>query len=289
MKHEQFRHPYSFGIYEKAMPPTLPISEKLLVAAKHGYDFMELSIDESDEKLARLDASAEWKRELCDAAQNADIRVSTMCLSGHRKYPIGSTDPKTRAHGMEIMRGAILLAADIGIRIIQIAGYDAYYEPSTETTRALFADNLEESVAFASRYGVCLAFETMETPFMNTVEKALEFVQKINSPFLQIYPDVGNVTNALGGDTSRISNDILSGAGHLVAVHLKETRPGVFREVPYGQGHVNFDSCIEAAFLGGARLFTSEFWFQRDTDWELDIEQASTFLRTKLDRISHGE
>ncbi len=289
MKETRSRYRYSFGIYEKAMPPTLALSEKLLVAARHGYDFMELSIDESDEKLARLEASAQWKRELRDAAQDAGIRICTMCLSGHRKYPIGSADRRTRARGMEIMKGAILLAADIGIRIIQIAGYDAYYEPSTETTQALFAENLEESVAFAARHGVCLAFETMETPFMNTVEKALRFVRKIDSPFLQVYPDVGNVTNAFYGDVARITEDISSGAGHVVALHLKETRPGIFREVPYGQGQVNFDACIAAAFSAGVRMFTSEFWFQAGADWELDIERASTFLRAKLDPISRGE
>lgn len=289
MKHERSRNQYSLGIYEKAMPPSLILSEKLLAAARHGYDFMELSIDESDEKLARLEASAQWKRELVNAAQDAGIRILTMCLSGHRKYPLGSADPKTRARGMEIMEGAILLAADLGIRIIQIAGYDAYYEPSTETTQALFAENLAKSVAFAARYGVCLAFETMETPFMNTVEKALRFVRKIDSPFLQIYPDVGNVTNAFEGDITRISQDILGGAGHLVAVHLKETQPGIFREIPYGQGHVNFDTCVEAAFSAGARIFTSEFWYQKGADWELDIGRAHAFLRKKLDRISSGE
>ena len=284
----QYSLQYTLGIYEKAMPPSLTLPEKLLAAARHGYDFMELSIDESDEKLARLEASTQWKRELANAAQDAGIRMLTMCLSGHRKYPIGSADSKTRARGMEIMESAILLAADLGIRIIQIAGYDAYYEPSTETTQAFFAENLAKSAAIAARHGVSLAFETMETPFMNTVEKALRFVRKIDSPFLQIYPDVGNVTNAFEGDVARIARDILGGAGHLVAVHLKETRTGIFREVPYGQGHVDFDACIEAAFAAGARIFASEFWYQKDADWELEMERARAFFRTKLDRISRG-
>lgn len=289
MKHERSKNQYSLGIYEKAMPPSLNLSDKLLAAARHGYDFMELSIDESDEKLARLEASAQWKRGLAHAAQDAGIRILTMCLSGHRKYPIGSADPKTRARGMEIMEGAILLAADLGIRIIQIAGYDAYYEPSTQATQAFFAENLAKSAAFAACHGVCLALETMETPFMNTIGKALWFVRKIDSPFLQIYPDVGNVTNAFEGDIARISEDISGGAGHLVAVHLKETQPGIFREVPYGQGHVNFDACIEAAFSAGARIFTAECWYRKGTDWELDIGRAHTFFRTKLNRISSGE
>ena len=279
---------YSLGIYEKAMPPSLTLAEKLEAAARYGYDFMELSIDESDEKLARLEASAQWDRELVQAAQDAGIRILTMCLSGHRRYPIGSADPNIRARGMEIMEGAILLAVDLGVHIIQIAGYDAYYEPSTETTQALFAENLAKSVEIAARHGVILAFETMETPFMNTVEKALRLVRHIDSPFLQIYPDVGNVTNAFEGDAVRAARDIMGGAGHLVALHLKETKPGIFREVPYGQGHVDFDACIEAAFAAGARMFTSEFWYKKDADWELELERTCAFFRIKLDRISRG-
>ena len=41
-----------------------------------------------------------------------------------------------------------------------------------------------------------LGFETMETPFMDTVEKSMEYVNKINSPYLGVYPDIGNLKNA---------------------------------------------------------------------------------------------
>jgi len=48
----------------------------------------------------------------------------------------------------------------------------------------------------AARYGIILAFETMETEFMNTIEKAMYYVNEVNSPYLQVYPDLGNITNA---------------------------------------------------------------------------------------------
>jgi hypothetical protein len=37
--------------------------------------------------------------------------------------------------------------------------------------------------------GCHLAFETMETAFMNTVGKAMAYVDRIQSPYLQVYPD----------------------------------------------------------------------------------------------------
>ena len=41
-------------VYEKAMPETLGWREKLEAARAAGFDGVELSIDETDEKLARL-------------------------------------------------------------------------------------------------------------------------------------------------------------------------------------------------------------------------------------------
>ena len=46
------------GIYEKATPKHFNWLERLNFAKELGFDFVELSIDESDERLARL----EWSK-----------------------------------------------------------------------------------------------------------------------------------------------------------------------------------------------------------------------------------
>lgn len=48
---------YTLGLYEKALPVDLSWEEKLKVAKESGYDFLEMSIDETEEKMARLDMS----------------------------------------------------------------------------------------------------------------------------------------------------------------------------------------------------------------------------------------
>ena len=50
---------YCLGLYEKAMPGNLTMAEKLTAAREAGYDYLEMSVDETDEKLARLDMSRE--------------------------------------------------------------------------------------------------------------------------------------------------------------------------------------------------------------------------------------
>jgi L-ribulose-5-phosphate 3-epimerase len=43
------------GLYEKALPVGSSWEERLVSAAKAGYDFIDISIDESAMRLARLD------------------------------------------------------------------------------------------------------------------------------------------------------------------------------------------------------------------------------------------
>jgi L-ribulose-5-phosphate 3-epimerase len=46
---------YQLGLYEKAMPSHLSWLEKCQATKDAGFDFLEISVDETDAKLARLD------------------------------------------------------------------------------------------------------------------------------------------------------------------------------------------------------------------------------------------
>lgn len=276
---------YALGLYEKAMPPGLSWEEKLTFAKSCGYDFVEISIDEKDEKLARLDWSADERRALVDTMSRVGLPLRSMCLSGHRKYPLGAPDPAVRARSMEIMEKAIQLADDLGIRIIQLAGYDVYYEESTAETKALFLENLRLATEMAAVKGISLGFETMETEFMNTVWKSMYYVKLVGSPWLGVYPDSGNLTNAALSSGGNVLDDLESGRGHIVALHLKETVPGVFREVPFLTGHVNFPAVIEKAWALGIRRYVTEMWYVGNDDtWQDDIRFARKSMGDILDR-----
>lgn len=280
---------YTIGLYEKAMPGTLSWKEKMLAAKKAGYDFIEISIDETDEKLNRLDMSRDERIELLFLMFETGIPIRTMCLSGHRKYPLGSSDDATRARGMEIMEKAICLAEDLGVRIIQLAGYDVYYEEGSETTRAYFLENLRKATEMASAKGILMGFETMETEFMNTVEKAMNYVKKVNSVYLNVYPDLGNITNAAVSYGKNVLDDLETGRGHLAAMHLKETVPGKFREIPYGTGHVDFESGIRKAWELGVRRYVTEFWYTGNPEWEKDLDFAVSKMTAILDEAAREE
>ena len=265
---------YSIGLYEKAMPKDMTWKEKLECAKECGYDFVEISIDETDEKLARLEWNAAEQLELIHLMKETEIPIRSMCLSGHRKYPLGSSDPKIRRRGMEIMEKAILLADALGIRIIQLAGYDVYYEQETTESERLFCENLKSAVVMAASKGIVMGFETMETEFMNTTRKAMKYVNLINNPYLGVYPDSGNLTNAALVNHESVLEDLETGRGHLFALHLKETVPGKFREIPFLTGHVDFDSVIKKAWELGVRRYVTEMWDVGKENWKEEIQFA---------------
>ena len=276
---------YFLGLYEKSMPDTLSMKEKMIEAKNSGFDFLEISIDETDEKLSRLKWDKNQKLDLLRSSMETGIKVMSMCLSGHRKYPIGSEDEKIRNRAMGIMSDAIDFACDIGIRVIQIAGYDEYYKPSNENTKRFFLENLRLSAQMAAKKGVILAFETMETEFLNTVKKAMHYVNIINSPYLQIYPDLGNITNAAVINGQKVSEDLLAGKGHIAALHLKETVPGKFREIPYGTGHVNFYDAIKITYEMGVKIYLAEFWYTGNDDWHYQLKFTNQFIRSKFKEL----
>lgn len=278
---------YSLGLYEKAIPVGLGFPKMFEITRECGFDRLEISIDETDWRQARLDWAPEKQRELGILSRAAGTPIRTMCLSGHRKWPFGSHDAETRKHSMEIMRKAIEFCVNAGISIIQLAGYDVYYEEGDEETRRYFAENLKKAADYAARWGVVLGFETMETPFMDTVEKSMKYVDLVGSPWLGVYPDIGNLKNAAVLYGTDVVEDMKKGDGHIFAVHLKETKPGVYRDMNFGHGgHTEYVPCIKASLEMGVRIFTGEFWYQEGQDYMQTITEANTFLRGKIEEAA---
>lgn len=277
---------YQLGLYEKAMPGNLSWQEKLQAAKDAGFDYVEMSIDETDAKLARLDMSEEQREEIRQAMRETGVPFRSICLSGHRKYPLGCPDMDKQKRSLSIMEKAVKLAADLGIRTIQLAGYDVYYEEGSEKTRADFAKNLQLATDMAAQEGIMLGFETMETPFMDNVQKAMDYVKKIDSPYLGVYPDSGNITNAALLYDDDVTEDLKRGKGHIVAVHLKETVPGKYREIPFGTGHVDFEQVIKTSWELGVRRYVAEFWYLDGQDYKAELKKASEFMRSRLDKMN---
>ncbi len=205
-------HKNPIGIYEKALPNSFTWEEKFMAAKKAGFDYMEISIDESDERLARLNWTDEEIETFRSVMRFTGISIPTMCLSGHRKYPFGSKDPKIRARAIEIM----------------------------------------------------------DTEFVGTIVRAMHYLKEIPSPYFKIYPDMGNLSNF----SKDVGGEFELGLSETVAIHVKETKPGIFKEVPFGEGEVRFKEIFwKLKELNYQGMFLIEMWADNSTCQS--IEQAT--------------
>lgn len=275
---------YEIGLYEKAVRDSLGWKEKLECAKECGYDYLEISIDASEAKINRIYMNEDERFEIHKAMHEAQLPIRSMSVSALTKFALGDPDQTIRSRGMEILEKSIQLAADLGIRTVMVPGYDIYYGESTLETKRLFLENISKAAQQAASAGVLLGFETMENEFMNTVGKAMKYVNLVNSSYLKIYPDSGNITNAAVLHQHDVCEDLLLGKGNLIALHLKESKPGIFREVPFLTGHVEFERIIQTAWSLGVRRYVTELWDVGQDTWKEDICFANKSMRAILDR-----
>jgi L-ribulose-5-phosphate 3-epimerase len=267
------------GVYEKAFPAEYSWEQILTSAKQAGYDFVEMSIDESPERLDRLYWSHSDRAALRQAIFNTEMPVWGMGVSAHRKFPLGSASSDLRRQGRDILYRSIELAADLGVKVIQIMGYDAFYEPSNADTQARYLEGLRAGVSWASAAGVLLALENGDSQLVDSVEKAMRFVKILNSPWFQVYPDIGNMTAAGYSPLEQLPLT----EGHLVGVHVKDTRRGELRGVPLGQGIVRFQETFRLlARIGFTGPLVMEMWAHLDPTG--DPIGSVTRARAVLDR-----
>lgn len=272
------------GIYEKAIPNAFSWEQKVEAAKKAGFEFIEISVDESDERLARLEWTKQERADLRSLVESNGLAFESMCLSGHRRFPFGSSDEKIRNRAYEIMDQAIELALDLGVRNIQLAGYDVYYEESNEQTLARFVEGLKYSAEKAEEAGVMLTIEIMDTWLIGTISRGLEYVNKVNSSYLKLYPDLGNLTQWCDDP----SVELRLGYDYIEAIHLKDTQPGKFKCVPFGEGTVKFPELFKTLKeLKYQKPFLIEMWADNDSEYTMErcvkeISDAKAWLYDRM-------
>ena len=269
------------GIYEKALPNDLTWQEKLYQAKSLGFNFIEISIDESDERRARLDWSDDEIYQLKRLCEQSGLPLHSMCLSAHRKYPFGSADETIRQQAKIIMNKALIFAYKLGIRVIQLAGYDVYYEPANLQTHQRFIAGMQWSAKQAEKMGIMLAVEIMDTSYLNSLSKFEILKKEVSSPYFMAYPDVGNIS----GWNYDVCTELMLSREHIVQIHLKDTYKvsgnyaGQFRDLTIGEGEVDFLSIFKTLKrMDYTAPLVIEMW-AKDDKWQENIITAKKHLQ----------
>lgn len=150
---------------------------------------------------------------------------------------LSAPDPAIRSAMLERMRGQVRLAAELGamVPIGLLRGREGGAE-----REALLAESLFELQRFAEPLGVRLILEPVnryETRLINTVQEALDFLQRFALPPLGLLPD----TFHMNIEEVSIEGSLLLAGERCAHLHLADSN----RHVP-GKGHTPFIPILEA-------------------------------------------
>ena len=123
----------------------------------------------------------------------------------------------------------------------------------------------------------------------NSLSKVDYLKTQIHSPFLQAYPDVGNLTAWPEND---VAHEIESNIDDIVAVHLKDAKPvtadfpGRFKEVPFGDGTVDFEAVLRLFNrLSCNGSYTVEMWTSKAEAPIAEVKKAKAYFDELFDRV----
>jgi len=268
-----------FGIYEKALPKTSNWNQKTKSAKAAGFDFVELCIDENSRRIARVDLAASKARELATIARDNGLSMHSLCLSAHRKFPLGSLDDRIVAQSIELTKKTLDFANNIGLKVLQIAGYDVFYEESSAETYARFRRGLRTIASLAEAHDLMLGLENVDTEMSKTIEQCMDIVNAVDSPCLGMYPDFANLS-AQGVD---YLTEMPKAQGRIIGLHIKDTRPGQYRGVNMAEGTVDFDRMFAVLrHMNCSAPSVIEMWNEDCEDSTDIIRSALQFVKDRI-------
>lgn len=123
-----------------------------------------------------------------------------------------------------------------------------------------------------------MGIENVDGHDVTSIAKAMEFVHQVNSPWLQVYPDLGNIVEQ-GKDPLA---DLEAGRNHMVAMHAKDVRQGEPRRVDMGTGIVDWDLSFQVLKAQGwAGRLMIEMWNDDAPDSTQRSMRARDFIAAK--------
>ncbi len=268
------------GIYEKALRWTGSWHDLFRQAADAGFSFVDLSVDETPEREARLAWTKPERKAVLEASEATGVRIGGLCLSVHRKIAPGSADPGLRERAREVLYEGVDLCADLHIPVLQVAGYFAYYEDQHPNAREWYEECLRSGTEYAALKGVMLGIENVDGTDITSISAAMTIVDKVSSPWLQLYPDIGNIAE----QGLSITDELSRGSGHMLAIHAKDVRRGEPRRVPMGEGIVDWDEAFaELARQQWSGRIMIEMWNDDADDSAERASAARTFIANRLE------
>lgn len=253
---------FKLGAMQGCLAPR-PTPEMLDTAKRVGLDGVELNIGRAltDGKMALSDP--ELRKQYMDAARRNGQAIAGVVLDVFHPNPLKSdpTAPGFLPEGIAIARDM-----KAGVLLLPFFGKGAL---ANRDEMGRVADILKEHVGAARKAGIVLGLE-------NTIsaEDNVWILDRVGSPVLKVYYDVGNSTNIGGFDAPKEIRFL--GGKRICQMHIKD-------KGYMGEGKVNFVECFRAirdvGYQGWLNFETSAPSGNREADLRRNIEFTRKTLK----------
>ena len=244
------------GICSVIFPKELPRPECFVQAKSAGFDAIELSIGPD----FPLDIGHDDARRMADAADKAGIRIATLWISeALHQNPLNAADPAVRARGVEAIRRAIAIAADMNCGAVLLyavrLGNGAKLEYGSQETWDRFTAELTKVVPDAERAKVFLNPENVWNKFLLSPLEMRSFVDQFHSQWVGAHFDTGNCMQY-----GYPEDWILTLGQRIKRIHFKDYKLGGREPARFAdllEGDVNWKAVMAALVKTGYNGFIS--------------------------------
>lgn len=235
-----------------AFDSRLEAEQCILMAKKHGFDGIELNLEETGDFSLATDTRD--VRRIGEISRKAGLEISSICSLLFWKYPITSGDSKIRDKGITTFKIMIDFAAELGVRTILVVPGMVHADGALDfgNPPVRYIDAYQRALSilkdlgkYAGTKNVVIGLENVfYNKFLITQMEYKRFLEEVGDDHVRLYLDVGNTMHC-GFPEDWI--DYLS--AFICQVHVKDHDKNVnglhgWRNI--FQGHINWPNVAAA-------------------------------------------
>lgn len=232
------------GINAWCFPDGLEADSLFKKAKKLGFNGIELNVEEKEDAIFTLESTTEEVGHIKETAVQYDMEIFSISTDMLWKYPLSSESEGTRHKGIKIVEKMIMIASQCKAKTVLVVpglvteavAYDVAYKRAMEA--------LIKLSTLAEEKKIHIAIENVWNKFLLSPLEMFDFIEQINSPFVGVYLDIGNVVyTGYPEQWLQILSD------KIVGVHIKDFRGSVGNIdgfVPLLAGDINWDEISNA-------------------------------------------
>lgn len=230
--------------------PAGTLKESFLLAKDAGFEGVEVALDEAAGEIT-LTTTEQELLEIKKQAEDAGIQLYSVASGLYWSYWLNSDDTAERQKAQDIVKKQLDTAAALGCESILVIPGTVNAEFAApgrvidyETTYQRSLEALLQLKAHAEACKVEIALENVWNKFLLSPMEMRDFIDKIGSPYVGSYLDIGNVL------ANGFPEHWITTLGHRIKkVHFKDYRMeagGLHGFVDLLAGDVNYPAVMEA-------------------------------------------